>query len=83
MTQVSLGLFLKFFNMPIDDSYKLDAKIAWKLAEGNNQLHGMGDLNVHITVQRQASKHSQTQKRRKSKELPVGIITIRPLICVG
>lgn len=64
--------------MPIDDSYKLDAKIAWKLAEGNNQLHGMGDLNVHITVQRQASKHNKHKRGAKVKN-----IKITPLICVG
>lgn len=46
--------------MLVEECNELDAKIAWKLTEGTNQLEGMGDLNQHITLLRQASKHSQT-----------------------
>lgn len=38
----------------------MDAKIAWKLAETSNQLESLGDQNEHITLLRQASKHSKT-----------------------
>ena len=46
--------------MLVEECDELDAKIAWKLAETNNQLESLGDLNEHITLLRQASKHSKT-----------------------
>ena len=46
--------------MLVEECDELDAKIAWKLAETNNQLESLGDLNDHITLLRQASKHSKT-----------------------
>ena len=46
--------------MLVEECDELDAKIAWKLAETNNQLESLGDLNEHITPLRQASKHSKT-----------------------
>lgn len=56
---VSLGLFLKFFDMLVGESDELDTKIAWKLAESSSQLDGMGDLNEHVTLLRQAAEHSK------------------------
>ena len=46
--------------MLVEKCDELDAKIVCKLAEGNNQLDGRGDLNEHITLLRQASNHSKT-----------------------
>jgi len=45
--------------MLVEECDELDAKIAWKLAETNNQRESLGDLNEHITLLRQASKHSK------------------------
>ena len=47
---ISLGLFLKFFDMLVGESDELDTKIAWKLAESSSQLDGMGDLNDMVTT---------------------------------
>ena len=44
----------------VEEWDELDAKIAWKLAETNNQLEGTGDLNEYSTLLWQASKHSNT-----------------------
>ena len=46
--------------MLVEECDELDAKIAWKLAETSNQLESLGDQNEHITLLRQASKHSKT-----------------------
>ena len=46
--------------MLVKECDELDAKIAWKLAETNNQLESLGDLNEHINLLPQASKHSKT-----------------------
>ena len=56
---ISLGLFLKFFDMLVGESDELDTKIAWKLAESSSQLDGMGDLNEHVTLLRQPGEHSK------------------------
>ena len=51
---------MKIFDTLVEECDEFDAKIAWKLAETNNQLESLGDLNEHITLLRQASKHSKT-----------------------
>lgn len=51
---------LKFFNLLVGDWHELDVRTAWKLAESNNQQEGMGDLNEHIELLRQASQHSKS-----------------------
>ena len=38
--------------MLVEECDELDAKIAWKLSETNNQLESLSDLNEHITLLR-------------------------------
>ena len=57
---ISLGLFLKFFDMLVGECDELDTKIAWKLAESSSQLDGMGDLNEHFL-----DKLQNTQRQPK------------------
>ena len=45
--------------MLVGECDELDTKIAWKLAENSSLLDGMGDLNEHITLLRQAAEHSK------------------------
>ena len=54
--------------MLVEECDELDAKIAWKLAEGNNQLDGRGDLSEHITLLRQASNHSKTAQEYDAQD---------------
>ena len=67
--------------MLVEECDELDAKIAWKLAETNNQLEGMGDLNEHIALLRQASEHSKTAqdyeaKAQQTEEYTVHLLTV-------
>ena len=46
--------------MLVKECNELDAKIAWKLAESNNQLESLGDhLSEQITRLREDWKHSK------------------------
>jgi len=80
-------MFLTFFDMHVEECDELDAKIAWKLAEGNNQLEGMGDLNEYITLLRQASKHSKTTQEgdaqaQDTKEYTMYLLTVASHVMV-
>ena len=73
--------------MLVEECDELDAKIAWKLAEGNNQLEGMGDLNEHITLLRQASNHSKTAQEyeaqaQETEEYTVHLLTVASNVMV-
>ena len=46
--------------MLVEECDEFDAKIAWKLAETNNHRERLNDLNEHIMLLLQASKHSKT-----------------------
>ena len=65
----------------------MDVKIAWKLAESNNQLEGMGDLNEHIELLRQASQHSKAaedydEKAQSIEEHIVHLMTVASQVLV-
>ena len=78
---ISLGLFLKFFDMLVGECDELDTKIAWKLAESSSQLDGMGDLTEHITLLRQAAEHSKAAQdydaqAQSTDEYVVDLLTV-------
>ena len=64
--------------MLVEECDELDAKIAWKLAETNNQLESLG-LNEHITLLRQASKHSKTAENYDAQAQEIEDSTIHLL----
>ena len=55
---ISLGLFLKFFELLLDDCAELDANIAAKKAETNDAA-GNTDFEQYITQLHGARKHDQ------------------------
>jgi len=55
---ISLGLFLKFYELLLDDCAVLDAKIATRKA-GTDEAAGDTDLDRYITLLREARKHHQ------------------------
>ena len=84
---ISLGLFLKFFDMLVGECDELDTKIAWKLAESSSQLDGMGDLNEHITLLRQAAEHSKAAQdydaqAQSTEEYVVHLLTVASNVIV-
>ena len=84
---ISLGLFLKFFDMLVGECDELDTKIAWKLAESSSQLDGMGDLNEHITLLRQAAEHSKAAQdydaqAQSTEEYAVHLLTVASNVIV-
>ena len=73
--------------MLVEECGELDAKIAWKLAETNNQLESLGDLNEHITLLRQASKHSKTAENydaqaQKIEDNTIHLLTVARQVLV-
>ena len=84
---ISLGLFLKFFDMLVGECEELDTKIAWKLAESSSQLDGMGDLNEHFTLLRQAAEHSKAAQdydaqAHSTEEYVVHLLTVASNVIV-
>ena len=84
---ISLGLFLKFFDMLVGECDELDTKIAWKLAESSSQLDGMGDLNEHFTLLRQAAEHSKAAQdydaqAHSTEEYVVHLLTVASNVIV-
>ena len=55
---ISLGLFLKFFELLLDDCAELDANIAAKKAE-TDEAAGNTGFDQYITQLREARKHDQ------------------------
>ena len=51
--------------MLVKECDELDAKIAWKLVETNNQLKSLSDLDEHITPFWQAQQHLFIPQKNK------------------
>ena len=84
---ISLGLFLKFFDMLVGECDELDTKIAWKLAENSSPLDGMADLNEHITLLRQNVEHSKAAQdydaqAQSTEEYMVHLLTMASNVIV-
>ena len=67
---ISLGLFLKFYDLLLDECQELDVKIAQKKAAGASPLETStcsAELEEYITKLREAITHEKTAERLRAE----------------
>lgn len=66
---VSLGLFLRFFNLLEDACHDLDTKIGWEQAKTNGQLQTATDFQQYVEHMREAQKLLREAREGQDKAL--------------